>query len=120
LAAARYRTFNNHYTPPALTLFADGLYLSSGLLNVLLYAYTRPFLFPHTDDDGSDNQSISIHSEFAQIHDDLPGPTMLSNTLVTDRDPSLIEPKSAGSGYDAPQIAHHSPGVPSVNISDEV
>ena len=53
LTAARYRTFGGHYVPTGVTMFADALFLSSGLLNVLLYAYTRPFLFPHTDDDGS-------------------------------------------------------------------
>jgi len=138
LTAARYRTFTGHHTPFAFTIVADGLFLSSGLLNVLLYAYTRPFLFPDTSDDGSDNQSIAMHSEYAQSHNDLPASTVLSNTPVVDRDPSLIEPKSAVSSYNAPEMAHNQPGtlpmttheslgqslvrrgIPTVNISEEV
>lgn len=109
MTAARYRTFTGHYTPFAFTVIADGLFLSSGLLNVLLYAYTRPFLLPHTND-SADNQSIAI-SEFAESRHDLRSSTILGNTHLVDRDPSLIEPKSADLVYDAPQMLHHQPGT---------
>ena len=64
LTAARYGTFGGHYVHPAVTMFADALFLSSGLLNVLLYAYTRPFLFPHTGDDRSVNTRKSADSVY--------------------------------------------------------
>jgi hypothetical protein len=104
LTVARYLTFTQHQVPFSFTAIADGLFLSSGFLNVLLYAYTRPFLFPHTRDN-VDNQSIEIHSEFSQSH------TILDNTRIVDRDPSPIEPNSAGPVYDAPEMAHHQPGT---------
>jgi len=110
LTAVRYRTFTGRHTPFAFTVITDGLFLSSGLLNVLLYAYTRPFLFPHTSD-SADNQSIAIRSEFSHSRSDLPNSTILGNTRVVDRDPSPIEPKSADPSYDAPEMAHHQPGT---------
>jgi hypothetical protein len=42
-------------------VFADGLYLLSGLLNVMLYVYIRPDLLPHDPD--PDDQSFSLHSD---------------------------------------------------------
>jgi hypothetical protein len=110
LTVARYLTFTGHSVPFAFTAISDGLSLSSGLLNVLLYAYTRPFLFPHTRD-SADNQSIEIHSAFSQSRSDLPTSTILGNTRVVDRDPSLIELKSADPVYDAPEMAPHRPGT---------
>ncbi|KAH9066383.1 hypothetical protein EDB87DRAFT_714430 [Lactarius vividus] len=114
LAATRYSFFINGHTPPfGVTTFADGLYLASGLFNVLLYAYTRPFLLPHGGD-SPDNQSISIRSEFAQTRSNFPRSTILGNTHVThviDRDPSPIEHKSADPAYDTPEMAHHQPGT---------
>jgi hypothetical protein len=104
LTVARYLTFTQHQVPFSFTAIADGLFLSSGFLNVLLYAYTRPFLFPHTRDN-VDNQSIEIHSEFSQSH------TILDNTRIVDRDPSPIEPNSADPVYDAPEMAHHQSGA---------
>lgn len=97
LAAARYRTFTGHYTPPGFTIFADALFLSSGLLNVLLYAYTRPFLFPHTGDDGSVRTRKSTDSVYdAPEIAHHPPETLPMTRLAGDRD------------------------IPGVNISDEV
>ena len=109
MTVARYLTFTGHHEPVSFIVIADGLFLSSGLLNVLLYAYTRPFLFPNTGDN-ADDQSIGIHSEFSQNRGDLPNPTILGDTRVVDRDPSPIEPKSADPLYDAPEMAHQ-PGT---------
>jgi hypothetical protein len=102
VAAARYRYFAGHNPAFSFTVVADALFLSSGLLNVLLYVYTRPFLLPHTSD-SPDDQSIAIHSEFAQSRSDLPDSAVLDKTPIVDRDPSLI---SADPVYDAPEMAH--------------
>ncbi len=110
LAAARYSDFSGHEPAFAVTVIADGFYLSSGLLNVLLYAYTRPYLLPHSSDT-PDNQSISIRSEFTQTRGDLPGPTILDNTHVVDRDPLPIESRSADPRYDTLEPAHRQPGT---------
>jgi hypothetical protein len=40
-----------------VVILADGFYLSSGFLNVLLYRYTRPYLLPL---DGVDDPSIVL------------------------------------------------------------
>jgi hypothetical protein len=58
LAAARYHSFVTGYTPFGVVAFADSFYLLSGLLNVMLYVYTRPDLLPHDID--SDNQSLAL------------------------------------------------------------
>ncbi|KAI9462446.1 hypothetical protein BJY52DRAFT_149237 [Lactarius psammicola] len=108
LAAARYNDFSRDNTPPAVLVFADGLYLTSGLLNVLLYMYTRPFLLPRSSDT-PDNRSISFHSESARSRSDLPGSTIPDNTRVN-RDPS-IEPKSVDPVYDASEMVHHRSGT---------
>ena len=100
MTIARYLDFTGHKQHFAFLAIADALFLSSGLLNVLLYAYTRPFLFPQ---DNADNQSIDIRSEFSQSR---PISTILGNTRVVDRDPSPVEPKLADPVYDAPEMAH--------------
>ena len=111
MSAARFSYFAGHTVPFSVTVVTDSLFLSSGLLNVLLYVYTRPFLLPHNDD-SPDNQSIAIHSEFAQSRSDLPDSTILGDTRVVDRDPSPIELKSVTPpGYGAPEMAHLQPGV---------
>jgi len=110
LTVARYLTFTGHKASFAFTIISDSLFLSSGLLNVLLYAYTRPFLFPRTKD-SADNQSIADHSEFSQSRSDLPSSTILDNTRVVDRDPSPIELKSVDPVYGSPEMAHHEPGT---------
>ncbi|KAN0141394.1 hypothetical protein V8E53_001150 [Lactarius tabidus] len=47
LSAVRYSSFTHHDIPFGVTVFTDMIYLSSGLLNVLLFSITRPFLLPH-------------------------------------------------------------------------
>jgi hypothetical protein len=47
LSLARYLSFAHHYVPFAVTVFVDMIYLASGLFNVLLFSFTRPFLLPH-------------------------------------------------------------------------
>src|ERR1700677_4644460 len=47
MSAVRYSSFTHHDIPFGVTVFFDMIYLSSGLLNVLLFSITRPFLLPH-------------------------------------------------------------------------
>ncbi|KAH9048062.1 hypothetical protein EDB84DRAFT_1459112 [Lactarius hengduanensis] len=47
LSAVRYSSFAHHDVPFGIIVFTDIIYLSSGLLNVLLFSITRPFLLPH-------------------------------------------------------------------------
>ncbi|KAI0287246.1 hypothetical protein BC826DRAFT_60818 [Russula brevipes] len=47
LSIVRYMTFAHHRVSFAVTCFVDIVYLSSGLLNVLLFSFTRPYLLPH-------------------------------------------------------------------------
>jgi len=47
LSIARYSSFAHHYVSFAVLCFVDIIYLSLGLLNVLLFSFTRPYLLPH-------------------------------------------------------------------------
>jgi len=47
LSIARYRTFAHHHVPFAVIILVDCIYLSNGLLNVILFSVTRPYLLPH-------------------------------------------------------------------------
>jgi len=63
ISVARYSAFAHHQVPFAVTCFVDIIYLSTGLLNVLLFSFTRPYLLPH-DPPISDtmSESESFHS----------------------------------------------------------
>jgi hypothetical protein len=75
LAAARYHSFVKGYTPFGVLVLTDSFYLLSGLLNVILYAYTRPDLLPHDFQDiDADNQSM-VHSD----HDHAPAEGPVEN-----------------------------------------
>ncbi|KAI0274738.1 hypothetical protein BC834DRAFT_839809 [Gloeopeniophorella convolvens] len=105
LTAARYESFAGKHTPFGVTIFADGLYLASGLFNVLLYTYTRPFLLPHGNDSLED-QSIAIHSEFAPSQSDLPGSTILGDVHALNSSPSPVPPKGGDPAYEVPEMVH--------------
>ncbi|KAH9074301.1 hypothetical protein EDB83DRAFT_1953136 [Lactarius deliciosus] len=47
LSAVRYSISAHRDVPVGVIVLADVVYLSSGLLNVLLFSVTRPFLLPH-------------------------------------------------------------------------
>jgi len=47
LSIARYLSFAHHRVPFAVTICVDMIYLASGLFNVILFSFTRPFLLPH-------------------------------------------------------------------------
>jgi len=103
LTAARYSEFSGHKTPFVITVIADGLYLSSGFLNVILYTYTRPDLLPDRCRN-RDNQSASTSSETRR---DLPDTSTFGNTRVVNESPSPIEPKTTDPMYDSPEMVRH-------------
>jgi len=47
LSIARYLYFSHHHVPFGATVVVDTIYLATGLFNVLLFSFTRPFLLPH-------------------------------------------------------------------------
>lgn len=107
MTGARYHEFHtDHQTSFTATAITDGFYLASGLLNVLLYAYTRPDLLPHASD-SPDSQSIAIYSDPAQNRNDLQESTIFGQPRVVDSDPSPIEPQTDDPAYDAPEMAQH-------------
>ncbi|KII93803.1 hypothetical protein PLICRDRAFT_171510 [Plicaturopsis crispa FD-325 SS-3] len=55
IAVARFMHFGGHGVPFPATAFSDILYVSSGILDVILFSFTRPTLLPdrYTDNDYS-------------------------------------------------------------------
>lgn len=49
IAVVRWSAFSSNNVPFAATIVADVLFASSGLLNVILFAITRPALLPSRD-----------------------------------------------------------------------
>ncbi|KAH9954036.1 hypothetical protein BC827DRAFT_1245247 [Russula dissimulans] len=49
LSIARYLYFSHHHVPFGATVVVDTIYLATGLFNVLLFSFTRPFLLPRRD-----------------------------------------------------------------------
>ena len=94
LAAARYNDFAKDDTPFPVVILADGFYLSSGFLNVLLYWYTRPYLLPYHMD-SVDYQSIVLGSEEANNH--------LTSSGFTG---SVMETRQANPVYKTSGITH--------------
>ncbi|KAH9968849.1 hypothetical protein BC827DRAFT_1166129 [Russula dissimulans] len=104
LAVARYNEFAGRTPPFGVVVLADGFYLSSGLLNVLLYRYTRPFLLPRRDE-SPDNQSIVLRSQLTDSRIHLPDPEALGNkSHASGRDFSFMERKSADPVFEPPGI----------------
>jgi len=102
LAAARYNDFAKGDTPFFVIILADGFYLSSGFLNVLLYRYTRPYLLPHRMD-SVDDQSIVLHAEIANSQNNhLTGSGFVG---------SVMDIKPADSVYEASEITNHQNGT---------
>ena len=56
----RYSSFKHHNVPFGVTVFTDIIYLSSGLLNVLLFSITRPFLLPHDQPKPDEMSDITV------------------------------------------------------------
>ena len=100
LAAARYNDFAKDNTPFSVVIVADGFYLSSGLLNVLLYQYTRPYLLPHRMD-SVDDQSIMLEAEVGNGQNYLTGSAFVG---------SVMEIRPVDAEYEASEITHHQNG----------
>ena len=66
----RYSSFTHHDVPFAVTVFTDMIYLSSGLLNVLLFSITRPFLLPHDLPKPEEEPKIVIPPIITSLHSD--------------------------------------------------
>ena len=65
IAAVRWTTFSNPnaYVPFAATAFSDTLFASSGLLNVILFALTRPKVLPSREAMILDTSASSFRPE---------------------------------------------------------
>lgn len=101
LAAARYNDFAKGNTPFSVVILADGLYLSSGFLNVLLYWYTRPYLLPHLMD-SVDDRSIVLDAETPNSQNHLTGSGFVG---------SVMDIKPADPVYEASEITHYQNGT---------
>jgi len=84
-----------------VVVLADGFYLSSGFLNVLLYQYTRPYLLPYRMD-SVDDQSIVLDAEIANSQNHLTGSGFVG---------SVMDIKPADPVYEASEISHHQNGA---------
>jgi hypothetical protein len=95
LSAARYNELDKpkSHTPIGVVVFTDGLYLLSGLLNVMLYVYIRPDLLPHDPD--PDDESFPLHAEGR--------PDSVIDFGAAGPGPS---PKSGDPQYTLPEMAH--------------
>jgi len=84
LSIARYRTFAHHDVPFDVTIFVDCIYLSNGLINVILFSLTRPYLLPHD-------------------------PRVLSMVVISEPPPSVAVVGSSSSGgvYEGTRITTH-------------
>ncbi|KAI0053374.1 hypothetical protein FA95DRAFT_1481521 [Auriscalpium vulgare] len=91
LTVVRYSTFAGHHPPFAATVAVDTLFLLSGLLNVLLYVITRPFLLPHG------NRGLGSMSMRTTNYEDDYG-------HGESQIPHIQEPSSGALGRDSPDI----------------
>jgi len=99
LAAARYNNFIRDDTPFSVIVLADGFYLSSGFLNVVLYWYTRPYLLPNRVDTSLDDQSFVLRCESPDCQ--IPPPSF-GNDRPTSA--SFMDHKSAAPAYESSEI----------------
>jgi hypothetical protein len=61
-----------------VVIFADGFYLSSGFLNVLLYRHTRPYLLPL---DSVNDQPIVLDAEIANSQNYFTGSAFVGSVM---------------------------------------
>ena len=109
LAAARYNDFAKDDTPFGVVVLADGFYLSSGFLNVLLYRYTRPYLLPHRID-SLDDQSIVLHHEMTSNPNHLPGSVVVNNNRHALGQDSEGRSRDLAMLHESPNIGYHRGG----------
>ncbi|KAI0283560.1 hypothetical protein BC826DRAFT_1110128 [Russula brevipes] len=92
LSIVRYSAFAHHHIPQAATIFVDTIYLSSGLLNVLLFSFTRPFLLPH--------DPPKPYSDLKTLHH-------ISIVGASSYEISIEGASTLSSGVPCPSPAHH-------------
>jgi len=109
LAAARYNDFAKDDTPFGVVVLADGFYLSSGFLNVLLYRYTRPYLLPHRID-SLDDQSIVLHHEMTSDPSHLPGSVVVGNNRHALGEASEGRSRDLGLLHESSNVGYHRDG----------
>jgi hypothetical protein len=97
-----------------VVILADGFYLSSGLLNVLLYRCTRPYLLPL---DSVNDQSIVLDAEIANSQHHLTSPGFVGS--VMDLKPADPVPEASENGTDRTYALTASPLRDEVHIRDE-
>jgi hypothetical protein len=127
LAAARYNDFARGDTPFSVVILADGFYLSSGFLNVLLYRYTRPYLLPL---DSVDDQSIVLRTEIANNQNYLTGPAFVGSVMEIKPADPVYEASENGTYRtyaltaspvrDDKHIRDDSIGASATNINDDI
>lgn len=112
MAVARYNEFAKRDIPFAIVILADGFYLSSGFLNVLLYRYTRPYLLPHHSDRLNQPSVLRFKSPTNQNY--LSSDTGNSHHAL-EGVPSLKSPDLAS--FEASEIVHHQDGIKPIMAS---
>ncbi|KAI6033298.1 hypothetical protein EDC04DRAFT_2213696 [Pisolithus marmoratus] len=79
ISAARFSQFRGHRVPFAVTAFADTLFASSGLFNMILYAVTRPILMPRRPSKGPQLAFLARPTNVRMAHDRFPQDCMVKN-----------------------------------------
>lgn len=125
LAAARYNDFAKGDTPFTVVIFADGFYLSSGFLNVLLYRYTRPYLLPL---DSVNDQPIVLDAANSQTY--FTGPAFVGSVMEIKPADPVYEASENGTFRtyaltaspvrDEKHIRDESTGASATNINDDI
>jgi hypothetical protein len=110
VSIARYRSFAHHPVPHSATFFADVIYLSNGLFNVLLFSITRPSLLPHdpptttvesqhVDPPQIGLNQIRLHTDAVQPRQPGGSPTNPHTPQLDGRNNEIVQP-SPGVSYD--------------------
>lgn len=101
VSIVRYMSFAHHQVPSSVTFFVDSIYLSSGLLNVLLFSFTRPFLLPH--DPPTPNatyETLQVHVVGTSHSDGLDDHASNGGHVVSSREPTDLPWLYASSACD--------------------
>lgn len=127
LAAARYNDFAKGDTPFSVVILADGFYLSSGFLNVLLYRYTRPYLLPL---DSVNDQSIVLDAEIANNQNYFTSPAFVGSVMEIKPADPVYEASENGTYRtyaltaspvrDEKHIRDESTGASATNLDDDI
>jgi len=104
ISIARFSSFEHHHVPTTFTLFSDGLHLSAGLLNVILFSTTRPFLLPHdppTSDTTSETRYGIRLADASQCDNSDVGVSLQAHKFPCAESPANCDWSRPGSAYEA-------------------